>query len=125
MERCAHLGVFGRGSKGPLGSVQVGDRIVAYIRGEKAIAGLGTVTEPYYLDNTEIFEGDLYPDRLGINLVLLEPAQSKPLETLLDKLTFYSNRDRWFAPLAGGIAQIPLNDYRVIEEQLQQALPID
>lgn len=117
MERVAQQGVFGLSHKGPMAKVKVGDRLVAYIRGEKVFAGLGTVTEPYYLDDQPIFDGGLYPDRIGVTLEVRPLEQSKDICYFIDDLTFPSNPTRWQASLVGGIRQIPYEDFRVFERQ--------
>lgn len=122
LERCARLGVFGLGQKSVLGRVRVGDRLVAYIRGEKVFAGLGKVTEPYYLDDSPLFEGGLYPDRIGIQLELFPPNQSKDIWYFLDNLRFPKDKTRWSASLVGGIRQIPREDCELFERVLREPI---
>jgi len=115
---CAEKGVFGLNGKGPLGRVRKGDRLVAYVRGDKVFAGVGVVTEPYYLDDEPVFLGGLYPDRIGIRIDLLPPEKRLDIWNFLDELTFPSDKVRWHASLVGGIRQIPMSDYEVFEEGL-------
>lgn len=121
MERCAKQGVFGLNKKGSLDKMKVGDRLIAYIRGEKKIAGLGYVTEPYYLDDQPLFDGDLFPDRVGIKLDLLPPNQSKDIAMFLHDLKFPSNKNFWQASLAGGLRLVPMDDFYTFERGLYQA----
>ena len=118
VEVCAGRGLFGLNGKGPLPRVAVGDRLVAYIRGDKVFAGLGVVTEPYFMDDEPVFPGGLYPDRIGIKLDLLPPERRLDIWNFLDELTFPADKGRWQASLVGGIRQIPMSDYKVFEEGL-------
>jgi len=79
---CAKKGLFGLNGKGPLPRVKVGDRLVVYIRGDKVFAGVGVVTEPYFMDDEPVFPGGLYPDRIGITLDLLPPEKRLDIETV-------------------------------------------
>ncbi len=118
IEVCAKRGLFGLNGRGPLPRVRAGDRLVAYIRGDKVFAGVGVVTEPYFMDDEPVFPGGLYPDRIGIKLDLLPPERRLDIWNFLDELTFPSDKGRWHASLVGGIRQIPISDYEVFEEGL-------
>jgi predicted RNA-binding protein len=115
---CADKGVFGLNSKGVMGRMQPGDRLVAYIKGEKTLSGLGTVTQAHYLDDEPLFEGGLFHERIGIELKLLPPEKGIDIWLLVDQLDFVVNKMNWQATLVSGIKQIPMSDFRKIEAAL-------
>jgi hypothetical protein len=121
MERVAKHGVFGLNSKGPMGRVQPGDGVVAYVKGEMAFAGIGKVTEAYYMDDTPLFNGGLFPDRFGIELNLLPPEAGKDIYYFLDDLEFPSDKSRWSASLVSGIRRISPHDFELFRRQLARA----
>lgn len=119
MARVAKAGVFGLNQKSVLAKAMVGDGVVAYIKGDKMFAGLGRVVESYYMDDEPLFEGGLYPDRIGIELVLLPVDQRKDIFYFLDDLTYMSDKTRWAASLVAGIKRISPVDYAVFARHLQ------
>jgi hypothetical protein len=118
MARVAEQGVFGLNTRSVLQKVAPGDGVVAYIKGEKAFAGLGSVTEGYYMDDAPLFEGGLFPDRFGLKLELLPPEQWKDIWWFLDDLEFPSDKTRWSASLVGGIRRISLHDFELFRRGL-------
>ncbi len=122
MERCAKHGVFGLNAKAMLEKMRPGERLVAYLRGEKVFGGLGSITEPYYLDDKPLFEGGLYPDRIGIKLELLPKERSLDVWSVIDELDFASNKVNWWASLVGGVRRIPVSDYEKIAARFGQAI---
>lgn len=118
MEHVAKHGVFGLNQKSVLGRVRGGDKLVAYIRGEKVFAGLGEVTKGHYLDDDPIFDGGLFPERIGVHLTVLPPSESKDIWYFLDDLRFPSDKTRWSASLVGGIRRIPMEDYALFASKL-------
>jgi len=118
MERCAKLGVFGLTRQELLSKVAIGDHIVAYILREIVFSGIGKVTQEHYLDDIKLFEGGLYPERIGIELKLLPAAKSLNVWDVIGDLAFASNKIKWPASLAGGIRRIPLADFELIAKRL-------
>lgn len=118
MARVALKGVFGLNTKSVLSKVQPGDNVVAYVKGEKMFAGLGEVTEGYYMDDEPLFDGGLFPDRFGLSLTLLPEAQWKDIWWFLDDLEFPSDKARWSASLVGGIRRISMKDFALFRSKL-------
>ncbi|MBO9539705.1 hypothetical protein J7643_03835 [bacterium] len=121
MERCAKHGVFGLNAKGVLLQMRPGDALVGYIRGEKVFGALGEVTKPYFLDDEPLFEGGLYPDRVGIELKVFPSGQGLDVWSLIDDLAFASNKVNWWASFAGGIRRIPMADFEKIKAAFSSA----
>lgn len=119
MERCAKHGVFGLSAKGVLLKMTPGDCVVGYIRGEKVFGAIGKVTKPYYLDDEQLFEGGLYPDRIGIELTVFPEGKGVDVWAIIDTLDFASNKVNWWASLVGGVRRIPMSDFSKIESSLR------
>lgn len=105
-------------------SVSVGDKLVFYlkqeIRGKEkhppVIAGIYEVASEAYRDETEIFEGGLYPWRIKIKPVKLGQIEFKPL---IPKLKFIRNKERWTGHLMGrAMIPLPVEDYELISSLL-------
>jgi hypothetical protein len=122
MLRCAKHGVFGLNAKGVLLKMAPGDLLVGYIRGEKVFGAIGKVTKPYFLDDERLFEGGLYPDRVGIELEVFPETNCVDVWSLIDELDFASNKVNWWASLVGGGRRIPLTDQAKIERALRGAV---
>jgi predicted RNA-binding protein len=120
METCSKVGVYGLNSGSQLPKMKVGDKLVAYIRKETTFAGVGEVTKEYYLDNKPLFEGGLFPNRVGIKLELLPKDKSVNCWSLTDDLEFSKGKLQWQGALAGGMRRIPMSDYQAIEKAIEQ-----
>lgn len=118
MELCAELGVFGLNSGSQLPKIDVGDKLIAYIRKEVTFSGIGEVTNPYYIEDKQLFEGGLFPNRVGIRLKLLPKDQAVNVWKLVDELEFSKGKLNWQGALAGGMRKIPMADFRKIESEL-------
>ncbi len=118
MGRCAEFGVFGLNSGSQLPKMNVGDKIVAYIRKEVTFSGIGEVTKPYYVDNKSLFDGGLFPNRVGIKLRLLPEEDAINVWKLVDDLEFSKGKLHWQGALAGGMRKIPMTDFKKIESEL-------
>ncbi len=123
MERCAEHGVFGLNAKGVLVKMAPGDPLIGYIRGEKVFGAIGKVTKPYFLDDEKLFEGGLYPDRVGIELEVFSEGKGVDVWSIIDDLDFASNKVNWWASLVGGVRRLPMSDYVKIEKALRGAVP--
>ncbi|MBY0404661.1 MAG: hypothetical protein K2X66_12230 [Cyanobacteria bacterium] len=118
MERCAEHGVYGLNHGSQLPKMQVGDKLIAYIRKEITFSGVGVVTQGYYLDKSELFDGGIYPNRVGIQLTLLPESQAINCWSLTDDLEFSKGKLHWQGALAGGMRKISLADYDKIAAAL-------
>jgi|GEM_PF-5267182 len=122
METCTKLGIYGLNHGSQLTKMKVGDKLVAYIRKETTFSGVGEVTKEYYLDNKQVFEGGLFPNRVGIKLNLLPKEKAINAWGMTDNLEFSNGKLNWQGALAGGMRKIPLSDYKKIEAALSQQM---
>ncbi|MDD3014369.1 MAG: EVE domain-containing protein [Candidatus Gastranaerophilales bacterium] len=118
MSRVAMYGVFGLNRCYILPKVRVGDYLVAYIKKEVSFSGIGQVTKEYYLDDTPIFDGGLFPDRIGVSLQLLPAKNSINAWKVVDELEFSKGKMGWQGSLVGGIRKIPVEDFKIIQKNL-------
>ncbi len=127
MDLCVKLGTFGLSKKFILGGMSVGDRIACYITKEKKIAGFGTVTASYYVDDKPIFgidEGKIYPDRVDFTAKLLSSDNEIDFAELLDDMQFITNRSHWSARFAGGLCEISEHDWKCITKKVDTEVTI-
>lgn len=122
METCAKLGIYGLNHGSQLSKMQVGDKLIAYIRKETTFSGIGEVTKEYYLDNKAVFDGGLFPNRVGIKLDLLPTEKAVNAWSLTDNLEFSRGKLHWQGALAGGMRKIPFADYKKIADALSQEM---
>jgi len=67
--------------------IEPGDKIFAYLPGEKAIAGMFTAASSYIYDETPIWPDGAYPHRLRVQPVVTLPPEARvPLDAVKDRL---------------------------------------
>lgn len=113
LEKCKQHGVFGLNAKGQLGKVKAGDKLLAYVKGEKTIAGVGEITKEHFLDDLELFEGGLFPERIGIRLDVVPQEKALDVWEIVDRLAFPTDKFNWMGSLVGGFRRIPMADYEL------------
>lgn len=118
MEIVSKEGAFGINRPYVLPRVKKGDFIVAYIKKETTFSGIGEVIQEYYMDDKKLFEGGLYPDRIGVKLNLVPSYKAINAWKLVDELNFSKGKLHWQGALAGGIRQIPVDDFNKIKKAL-------
>ena len=114
MEHCIKIGVFGMNRKWILDKVQVGDPIVCYVTKECKIIGVGKCTEPYYVDDSDIFlrKGGAFIDRIGFTAKRLK--EEPDFKTLIEDLEFIKNKYYWAVFSKSALSRITDNDWKLI-----------
>lgn len=120
MEKCARERVYGLNHGSQLPKFKIGDKLIAYIKGETTFGGLGEVTKEYYLDDKPLFEGGLFPNRIGIKLDLYPESSSVNVWNVTDELDFSKGKLHWQAGLVSGLRRISLEDYKRIQSSLEK-----
>ena len=118
MEKCAELKTYGLNHGSRMAGMKVGDKLIAYIRKEVAFGGTGEVLKPYYIDNEEIFEGGIFPHRVGVELQLVPKSDTVNVWGLVEGLDFAPNKQNWQSAIVGGIKKIPMKDFETIKSAL-------
>ncbi len=118
MEHCIRIGTFGMKRKYLLGRVKKGDGIACYVTKDYKIIGLGEVTSPYYMDDSDIFKSEgVFPDRIDIKAGTLSPELD--FISIIDKLQFIKNLAYWTVYMRNGIVEIPEHDWKVINNAVK------
>lgn len=120
MEHCIQIGTFGLNRKYLIGNAEPGDKVACYVTQESKIIALGQVSSAYYLDDQKIFKGEgLFPDRFDFKAQLLGPKAEIDFKTMVDDLSFISNKLYWSVYLRAGVAKIPEKDWFLIENRIK------
>jgi len=111
-----------------------GDKIVYYVTGLKAFAGIATITSPYFEDHERIWEsGDPkktaedYPHRVRIEPdVILAEEDFVPAEGIARQMQYVSKwpADNWTLAFQGNVHVIGEDDYRLIREAIEARDPV-
>jgi len=118
MEHCIQSGTFGLNRKHNLGKVELGDKVACYITKENKIIALGEATSDYYMDTKKIFKQEgLFPDRFDFKAKLLAPKAEIDFKSMVDDLSFITNKLYWSVFFRAGVAQIPKKDWELIESK--------
>lgn len=118
MEHCINIGTFGLNRKWVLGKIQPGDKIACYITKENKIIALGETTSDYFMDTKKIFKSEgLFPDRFNFKANLLDKGNEIDFKSLIDDLSFITNKYYWPVYFKSGIKQIPEPDWKLIESK--------
>lgn len=108
-----------------------GDRIVYYVTGLKAIAGIATITSPYFESHERIWssadpkkDAEDYPFRVGIapDLILAEPAfiPAEPLALAMEYTKRWPAKN-WTLAFQGNVHLLNGADYALIRAALEIA----
>jgi predicted RNA-binding protein len=116
MMHCIKLGTFGLSRKWVLGKVKKGDKVACYVTKECKLIALGEATTDYYLDDKKVFKasGD-FPDRFDFKAKLLGTDSEIDIKTMVDDLSFITNKLYWSVYFRTGVVQISEKDWRCIE----------
>lgn len=121
MEHCIKIGVFGATRKAGLASAKKGDKIICYITKECKIIATGELTSDYYMSDESIFraEGD-FPDRFNFKASLVGLKQELSIKTIVDDLSFITNKLFWSVFFRLSNRKLPKQDYELICMRLKR-----
>lgn len=98
-----------------------GDNFVFYVKPMR-IGGIFEVTSKPFREETPIFEGGIYPNRVEIKAILLS-KRFLEFRPLIAKLHFITRKKMWGGHLQGkAMKPIPKEDFELIKEKLRQLL---
>ncbi len=111
-----------------------GDKIIYYVTGLKAFAGIATITSPYFESHERIWQsGDPkkaaedYPYRVKIepDIVLTEDS-AVPAEGIARQMAYVSKwpAENWMLAFQGNVHEIGESDYQLIREALEARVPV-
>ena len=104
-----------------LDQVKPGDILVMYVIGEKKIKGVYEVASEPYRDESELFKGGLFPNRVRIKRVI-DSEEGIDIKELVPKLDIFKRKDRFWAGVLRGKAMIELTEesYKTILNALKK-----
>ncbi len=112
--------------------MQPGDKIIYYVTGIKAFAGITTITSPYFESDEPIWvsgnakkAGEAYPFRVNIAPDLaLAREHFVPAEKLARQMTYARKwpAEHWTLAFQGNVHLIPEEDYRLIRTAIEAAV---
>lgn len=110
--------------------MQPGDRIIWYITGLKAFAGMAEITSTFFEDHTPIWKSkdpkkaaEDYPYRVNIRpTVVLDDTDFVPAEPIARQMTYVSKwpADNWTLAFQGNIHRIDDADFDLIAQSLRE-----
>jgi predicted RNA-binding protein len=111
-----------------------GDKIVYYLTGRKAFAGIVTITSPFFESHERIWESsdpkkaaEDYPFRVEIEPEFVLPvADAIPAEPVARQMTYVAKwpEANWTLAFQGNLHEIGDDDYRLIRGAIVSAVPI-
>ncbi|MGB3328390.1 MAG: EVE domain-containing protein [Thermomicrobiales bacterium] len=114
--------------------MHAGDKIVFYVTGVKAFAGIATITSDYFEDHEPIWvsgnkkrEGEDYPFRVHIAPDLALPEDHfVPAEPLARQMEYASKwpAANWTLAFQGNVHLIPAGDYDLIRTAIEEAASV-
>jgi predicted RNA-binding protein len=110
-----------------------GDKIVYYLTGRKAFAGVATIESPYFEDSERIWESgdpkktaEEYPFRVRIAPdAILSLADAVLAEPVARQMTYVAKwpAQNWTLAFQGNVHEINEDDYRLIRDAIDAAAP--
>jgi predicted RNA-binding protein len=114
--------------------MKAGDKIVYYITGRKAFAGVVTIESPYFEDHERIWQsGDPkkdaedYPFRVRISPdVILSLDDVIPAEPVARRMAYVAKwpANNWTLAFQGNVHEIGADDYQMIRDAILAAAPV-
>jgi EVE domain len=110
-----------------------GDKIIYYVTGIKAFAGIATITSDYFESHDQIWksgdpkkDAEDYPFRVKIESdVILPEADFVSAEDVARKMTYVSKwpAENWTLAFQGNVHEIGEGDYALIRQAIESHVP--
>ncbi len=105
--------------------IKPGDYLLCYLMRVMRFIGLLEVTSQGYQDDSKIWEDDIYPCRLKVNLVAdLTPETAVPVLSLKNQLSIFQNQENpqsWVGHFRGSPQRFSSADGEVIVQAILEA----
>ena len=108
--------------------MQAGDKIIYYLTGLKAFAGIATITSPYFESHERIWssgdpkkDAEDYPFRVNIEPdLILDTDTYLDAEPIARKMVYATKwpAANWTLAFQGNVHSIGYNDYELIRQQI-------
>jgi len=121
MEHCISKGIFGATRKVAIAKAKKGDKVLCYISRECKIIGIGELTSDYYMSDDKVFKMEgIFPDRFNFKAKKLAPNKEIEIRSIIEELSFITNKAYWSVFFRLSNRQIPEQDYKLIEKHCQK-----
>lgn len=110
-----------------------GDKLVWYVTGLKAFAGVATITSPFFESHERIWQSvdpkkaaEDYPYRVRIEGdVVLPEAEFAPAEDVARRMAYVAKwpAENWTLAFQGNVHEIGEADYRLIRDAVETRVP--
>ncbi|HET7056422.1 MAG TPA: EVE domain-containing protein [Thermomicrobiales bacterium] len=111
-----------------------GDKIVYYLTGRKAFGGVASIESPYFESHEPIWQSsdpkkaaEDYPFRVRISPDLILPLdEAVPAEGIARQMAYVAKwpANNWTLAFQGNVHEIGEDDYRLIREAIDGAVPV-
>jgi len=95
--------------------VKRGDQVITYLAKKSVFAGLSVVSNGLYHDSDD----PEYPYKIVIEPIKVDPVD---VRALLPKLSFVTNKERWYAHFNKSLYEIPKSDFYEIRNALLRSV---
>jgi hypothetical protein len=106
-------------------SIKPGDIFLCYLVGVKRWVGLLEVTSERFMDDSRIYEEEVFPVRFSVKpLAVLPPEAGVPMESLAGKLTFFppgATTRQWSGRVRGSPRRYKVEDGEAITAAVREA----
>jgi predicted RNA-binding protein len=120
-----HVSGFRASREKTVSKISVGDLLVCYLTGLSRFVGILEVESEPYLENSKIWEDDIFPVRLKVRpVVMLNPETAVPVLELKEKLSFFKDLkfpSAWAVYFRASPFKLKESDANVIVEAIWQA----
>ena len=106
--------------------VQPGDKVVFYLTGHMAVAGIAEVTSTYFVSEEPIWHsekrGETFPFRFQVKPeLILRPGNFLPVADWVHGMEYVRKwpPEHWRLAFQGNVHLVPEGDYRLIEAKLR------
>jgi EVE domain len=113
--------------------MEPGDKIIYYVTGLKAFAGISTIESDYFESHEQIWksadpkkEAEDYPFRVKIERdVILPEVDFVPAEGVARQMTYVSKWpvENWTLAFQGNVHEIGEGDYKLIRQAIESHVP--
>ncbi len=108
------------GNRSFLNKIKKGDYYVAFVPGI-GIIGRGVINSEHFTSGIRLWEDKAYSHRFQISTPVVT-NKVLPVASIVDDLSFVTDKKHWGVFFRSGIREIPLDDYQLIAKKLDKSL---
>ncbi|KKU49597.1 MAG: hypothetical protein UX71_C0010G0007 [Parcubacteria group bacterium GW2011_GWA1_47_10] len=117
-------GVFGcHGNRRFFKEIKKGDNFIAFVP-KIGFIGRGIITGEYFNSKIKLWSDKNYNHRFQISTPIFNDDKVLPAASVVDDLSFVTNKNKWVVFFKSGIREIPLVDFNLISERLTRSASV-